>query len=260
MGLFSLEHHKAAYWADFAVYDVLALSMAAGLVWTCPPNQGWSALGSVALGVAVWSPLEYLLHRFVLHGLKPFSRWHARHHERPKALICSPTVLSTSLIASLFFLPLLWLGNTSWAMGLTLGLLIGYQAYALTHHLLHHWHVPRNTGHAGAVNRHWQNWWSKRRRWHARHHHSLPLSHFGVTTGLWDWIFESTARQPPATATIPPRLVQPLFDSEQTFTARFFTTGHWRPGAHHSPVMRAPTRTPLGRASSLPALVQPMRF
>ena len=128
MGLFSLEHRKFAYWADFAVYGVLMLSMAVGLVWACPTSQAWSVLGSVALGVAVWSPIEYLLHRFVLHGLRPFSLWHAQHHERPTALICSPTLLSTSLIASLFYLPLLWWGNPWWAMGLTLGLLIGYQA------------------------------------------------------------------------------------------------------------------------------------
>jgi outer membrane protein OmpA-like peptidoglycan-associated protein len=63
MGLFSLEHRKAAYWADFVLYGVLSVLMAAALLWLSPVSQRWWLLGSVGLGLAAWTPLEYLLHR-----------------------------------------------------------------------------------------------------------------------------------------------------------------------------------------------------
>ena len=59
-----------------------------------------TTLPLVALaGAATWTFLEYVLHRFVLHGVAPFSDWHRQHHLRPLALICSPTVLSAALFA-----------------------------------------------------------------------------------------------------------------------------------------------------------------
>ncbi len=56
-----------------------------------------------------WIAVEYALHRFVLHGLRPFSKWHAEHHRSPAALICTPTWVSALLIAVFVVLPTLWL-------------------------------------------------------------------------------------------------------------------------------------------------------
>jgi len=49
MGLFSLELRKAAYWADFVFYAVLAALMACALWWLGPTHLRWWLLGSLVL-------------------------------------------------------------------------------------------------------------------------------------------------------------------------------------------------------------------
>jgi cyclopropane-fatty-acyl-phospholipid synthase len=117
------------------------------------------------------------LHRFVLHGLEPFLSWHAKHHERPMALMSTPTLLSTSLVALLVFLPAVLAAGFWRASALTLGVTAGYLAYALTHHATHHW---RSSG----------PWMTRRKRWHARHHHMAAC--YGVSSSFWDRVFGST--------------------------------------------------------------------
>ena len=128
MGLFSLEHSKAAYRFDFAAYGFAVAALAVVLVVAAPRELGWEIVALALLGLAGWTAIEYALHRFVLHGLPPFSRWHAEHHQRPQALICAPTVVSASLIFVLIFLPALLFGDVWLACALTLGVLTGYLA------------------------------------------------------------------------------------------------------------------------------------
>ncbi|MEO7129310.1 MAG: sterol desaturase family protein, partial [Rhodoferax sp.] len=120
---------------------------------------------------------EYALHRFVLHGLHPFSDWHAAHHRHPTALICTPTVLSAGLMVSLVFLPALALVDLWHACGLTFGMLSGYLAYTLTHHAMHHGRAARG-------------WLQGRRRCHALHH-AAGSGDYGVTSVFWDHVFRS---------------------------------------------------------------------
>ena len=37
---------------------------------------------STSFVIVVYPAVWYRLHRFVLHGLRPFSGWHALHHQR----------------------------------------------------------------------------------------------------------------------------------------------------------------------------------
>jgi cyclopropane-fatty-acyl-phospholipid synthase len=181
VNLFSLEHSRAAYRADFALYGISVVVLAAVIVVGGPREQALGILASVAGGLTGWTLIEYVLHRYVLHGVRPFSRWHAEHHDRPTALICTPTVLSAALIVVLVFVPSLLLGSLWRASALTLGVLTGYLAYAVTHHATHHWR-------AGGA------WLKRRKRWHALHHHEGRPGFFGVTTGFWDHLFGSARR------------------------------------------------------------------
>ena len=182
MGLFSLEHSKAAYRLDFAVYGAAVAALAAVLLVAAPREQGWQIVALVLLGLASWTAIEYALHRFVLHGLQPFSRWHAEHHQRPQALICAPTLVSASLIAALIFLPALLMGGVWRGCALTLGVLTGYLAYAITHHATHHWRSDNA-------------WLQRRKRCHALHHHAaLEPGGYGVTSAFWDHVFRSIPR------------------------------------------------------------------
>lgn len=194
MSLFSLEHSSTAYWADFALYALLCLGMAATLLGVGPAGYGIALLLWVMGGVAVWSLLEYLLHRYVLHGVAPFSRWHAEHHLRPRSLIASPIALSLSLFLTMGTLPAWWLLGIWPALALTLGLMASYLAYGLTHHATHRG--------APAWIRH-NAWLSQRRICHAMHHaaHNIEARgevckpcHFGVSSSIWDVVFGTRSR------------------------------------------------------------------
>ena len=105
MGLFSLEHSKAAYRADFAIYLSAVVALALFLAVEAPPERWWATVALTVAGLISWSAIEYALHRFVLHGLQPFRGWHEAHHDRPSALICAPTVLSAGLIGTFRLTP-----------------------------------------------------------------------------------------------------------------------------------------------------------
>src|SRR6476646_9400235 len=141
MEFFALEHSRAAYRADFTLYGALVVALPVFLM-LAQPARAWPELGALALtGLLAWTLIEYAMHRFVLHGMAPFREWHAQHHARPSARIASPTILSAGLILGLVFLSALALGDVWTACALTLGVLIGYFGYAVTHHATHHWNL-----------------------------------------------------------------------------------------------------------------------
>jgi sterol desaturase/sphingolipid hydroxylase (fatty acid hydroxylase superfamily) len=182
----ALEHSRFAYRADLALYGAAVPLLAALLLAAGPRGLGPQLVAYAVLGLASWTAIEYALHRFVLHGIQPFRRWHAEHHQRPTALICTPTILSASLIATLVFLPA-WLVLGGWPAGaVTLGVLTGYLAYTVTHHATHHWR-------AGGA------WLLQRKRWHAQHHRAQHRAGdrpgcYGVTSSFWDHVFGSTGQ------------------------------------------------------------------
>lgn len=179
MGLFSLEHSKAAYRADFAVYGIGMAVLAAYLLLGGQRERWLASVVCVAVGLVAWTAIEYAVHRFVMHGLQPFRRWHAEHHERPSALICTPTIVSATLIGMLVFLPALLLGQPYLACALTLGVLAGYMAYGITHHAVHHWRADNR-------------WLRQHKRWHAIHHRQAERPGcYGVTSAFWDTVLAS---------------------------------------------------------------------
>ncbi|WP_297900111.1 sterol desaturase family protein [Metallibacterium sp.] len=183
MPLFTLEHSKAAYRVDFAVLGGASTGLGALLVLMSPRARLIETVACATLGLASWTFMEYGVHRFVLHGVKPFSTWHAEHHRRPAARIYAPTLASVVSIAALCYLPA-WLVLGHWpACALTFGVVVGDLAYSVTHHAVHHW------GGAGG-------WLGRRRHWHGLHH-ARPLErarrpgYYGVTSPFWDYVFRT---------------------------------------------------------------------
>lgn len=179
MAFFTIEHSKAAYRADFLSYGITVIALGYYLFSITLPVHRLEMIILILTGLLGWTLIEYALHRFVLHKIQPFRRWHVQHHQRPNALICTPTLLSATLIAALVFLPTLLLGNVGYACALTLGLLAGYLAYAITHHAIHHWHSD-------------STWLKRRKHWHARHHQAQQPVCYGVTSAFWDQVCGST--------------------------------------------------------------------
>jgi cyclopropane-fatty-acyl-phospholipid synthase len=182
MSLLSLEHSRAAYRADFIFYGVLLGIGMPVLLWSQTVDGRIQVALWTAIGLLSWSPLEYLLHRYVLHGIRPFSDWHALHHARPTALVASPTVMTLALFGLLVLWPATELLDWPRAVALTWGLVAGYLAYSTTHHATHHW-LARS------------RWLMDRKRWHAMHQHSPAGGHYGVTGTLWDRLLRSDGAQ-----------------------------------------------------------------
>lgn len=176
--IFTVEHTKVAYWLDFGLY-ALAIAVLAWFLILSGERIGFIYMTVLVLGgVMLWTFLEYILHRFVLHKVEPFKTWHGRHHTRPRALILAPTLLSSGLIVLLIFTPIFFLSGVLFATAFTVGLLIGYFVYALMHHAIHHWPVD------------WRYLHNKKRS-HALHHMQSVPANFGVTSSFWDRIFGS---------------------------------------------------------------------
>lgn len=187
MGLLALEHSRTAYRVDFAAYGLAVAGLGTLLVGWAPADRAAALAAWVGAGLVAWTFAEYAVHRFVLHGLRPFRDWHAEHHRRPQALVYTPTVISASAIALSVTLPSLWLADRWTSGALTLGMAAGCLGYSATHHALHH-HAP-----ARGV------WLRRRRRWHALHHRAglgPAPGRYGVTSGLWDAVFGTRAPAP----------------------------------------------------------------
>lgn len=136
---------------------------------------------TVALGVFLWTLVEYLLHRFAFHRYAKWTHsYHPRHHAAPRDiqfLFATPVwVAGGSAIGfAIFFLVM---GSATEALKLLAGFLAGYAYYEFVHYRIHF--------RAG------ETWLlRKQRSAHFQHHFYDPTRRFGVTTPLWDWVFRT---------------------------------------------------------------------
>lgn len=176
MNLFKVEFNKTAYLIDLLTYLVAPFIVLA-LIAHFGHRGDWPvAAMALVTGFIVWTLLEYIIHRFILHRFMPFRKWHDQHHSEPRAEIGTPTVISLLVLSVGVFLPAILLAGVKPGGGFALGILAGYGIYAWMHHGEHHWR---------AGNR----WFRQLKRGHAIHHHTRSDRNFGVTTSFWDRIF-----------------------------------------------------------------------
>ncbi len=128
---------SANYWA--AMLCDLAAALAFLALGLNRFSGAWVVAGGVVIaGFMSLGLLEYVLHRWVLHGPPSMARrGHAQHHAEPRALISTPLfVVMTGALAiwGLFGLVL----PAGVAALLVFGLYAGYNYFALVHHWQHH--------------------------------------------------------------------------------------------------------------------------
>jgi sterol desaturase/sphingolipid hydroxylase (fatty acid hydroxylase superfamily) len=167
---------RGAFFADFYVYP-LAAAVFLALPIAANPQRWIVTCAAAVTGLALWTLLEYLLHRFVLHHVKWVKNQHDMHHHDAKALVGTPTWFSFLVFLVTLTLPVLLASTVEIASGLTAGVMLGYLWYVTVHYGIHHWKF-RSSGYLGRL---------KSR--HALHHHFDDLGNFGVTSGLWDFVF-----------------------------------------------------------------------
>ena len=136
--------------------------------------------GVVIVGFISSGLLEYILHRWVLHGpLSMARRGHVQHHAEPRALISTPLfVIMTGALVIWGLLGLVLPAGV--AALLVFGLYAGYNYFALVHHVQHH--RGNDLACFGYLRRH--------ERHHHLHHHRQVVN-FGISTAIWDRLFGS---------------------------------------------------------------------
>lgn len=148
-----------------------------------------AALGWLALGLAIWSLAEYLLHRFMFHfdkSPKLHFFLHGIHHEYPNdhtRLVMPPGASGVMAVAFWF----LFRAVVGYEMALPLfaGFVAGYVWYDTTHYWAH---IAKPT----------TRWGRMLRRHHMQHHYATPHIRFGVSTPLWDVVFGTYKDKPGA--------------------------------------------------------------
>lgn len=213
----TLEHSRLAQGLDFVFIAAAAAALGWAAAATADGSPAWLGGLLVGAGLLAWTLLEYLLHRYVLHGLQPFRGWHALHHQRPQARIYAPTWLGAALLAGGILAPLWLLAGAHAAMAIGCGVMLGNGAYAVAHHQAHQPHAVARTG-----------WLGRQQARHRRHHGARHASaYFGVSTVLWDHVFDTARprqvrqRYRPAS---PAPAADPGFASAQTLAAPAPTT------------------------------------
>ncbi|MDR3679535.1 MAG: sterol desaturase family protein [Flavipsychrobacter sp.] len=146
----------------------------------------FSFSGFFLLGILVWSFTEYILHRFLFHFI-PKSSWgsrlhfifHGVHHDYPndaKRLVMPPSVsLPLAILFYCLFSLFLSIGNL---YAFFPGFVTGYLVYDISHYAIHHFNFK---------SKHWK----KIKKHHMLHHYSNSSKAFGVSSPLWDNIFQS---------------------------------------------------------------------
>ena len=180
-GLVSTRMTPLWFFLDFAIYPLLVVYfLFVGFsVWS--PEALLQSAAILVLAFAIWSLAEYLVHRYFLHHVPLLEAIHHAHHESPRALIGTPTVLSLAAFMGLAYWPVLELAGQQTAAAWMAGMLGGYLNYIAVHYAIHH------TGSNG------YGWAKALKRHHGLHHYQDGKTNFGVTNRLWDRLFGTLA-------------------------------------------------------------------
>jgi len=164
---------RARHFGDFVTVP-LAIAIFVDLA-------GIYRLHLVLAGVAAWTLLEYLVHRFVFHRHAVGQRLHQLHHDHPSDPDAERSSLSTPLLAFPIGYLLIGAAGVEDGSAIFAGLLLGYLAFIAVHYAVHRWPIEPGSRLYPAKLRHLT-------------HHCLEDCNFGVTTIFWDIVFRTQAR------------------------------------------------------------------
>ena len=145
-----------------------------------------SFVGWFAIGLFVWTIIEYIMHRYVFHfypksefGKKIHFIFHGVHHDYPndaKRLVMPPSA-SIPMALALYYL-FLYLLPAGTIYAFFSGFLIGYLAYDMMHYALHHANFK-------------SEFWKGLKKHHMLHHYSDSTKGYGVSSTIWDKVLGS---------------------------------------------------------------------
>src|ERR1700744_2085593 len=142
---------------------------------------GMYRLPLVFAGGAVWTLLEYLVHRFAFHHYHSIGqRLHQLHHDHPSDPDSERSSLSTPLLAFPVGLLLIHFAGVQDGSAIFAGLLIGYLVFIYVQYAGHRRPMPPASWLYAAKMRHLT-------------HHRLDNCNYGVTMSFWDVVFRTNS-------------------------------------------------------------------
>lgn len=199
-------HSRGRMYPVTLVYSVLLLGLL-GTAWHAA-MLGRAAAFSAA-GLALWTVMEYVVHRYILHvAFPPGRHWpsrvlhqlfdaaHGDHHARPWDGYHINGHLDTLWVA-VWLVPLSLLAPPYTASLIVAGLFTGYVVEEWAHHAMHF------------NNYRWRYFQYVRRR-HLYHHsrHGVGTA-YGITSDFWDWVFGTRIPLPQRRRLLPARGARP---------------------------------------------------
>ena len=156
------------------------------LTWAFRSGHAGLGLGFALLAVLAWPPLEYLVHRYILHGVFPrggtlvarclhhlFDASHADHHARPWDGMYINGHLDTLFVAAVLC-PLSFLAPHYTVPLFVAALFECFVVEEWTHHAIHFWNFK-------------SPYFQYVRRRHLYHHSRQGVGlGYGITSGIWD--------------------------------------------------------------------------
>jgi dihydroceramide fatty acyl 2-hydroxylase len=171
-------NYWASYVTDFSCIIVFAyLGIRHGQSWP-------SILISTICGMAVFTLVEYSIHRWLLHdrrsSLFHLHEAHHNHPEKPSAFLF-PTSIIVLMLVWLFLTHVVHMQSASFFLA---GLSAGYCYFGVLHHVEH----------STRINQIPFRWLQSRWAAHSVHHH-IEENNFGVITSFWDYVFGTHQKQ-----------------------------------------------------------------
>ena len=120
------------------------------------------------LGVIAYSLVEYIVHRWLLHG--PMKAQHREHHRDPTKHIRVPLMIVAPVLALVFLVV---------SPALAVGMLACWAGSGVLHRKLHTTNLTMP--------------WLLRLQHHHMRHHRRATMNYGVSSVLWDKLFRTLA-------------------------------------------------------------------
>ena len=167
------------FWIPVIIYFIYNASVMGGM-------EALSIFLYFIYGLAFWTLAEYVLHRWVFH-FHPTSSWgkrihfifHGVHHDYPKdrLRLVMPLSASIPMATIIYFIFYPFFGEYTLSCFFA-GFLFGYLIYDECHYAMHHANFKSGL-------------FKKIKDHHMLHHYSDPEKGFGVSSMIWDKIFNS---------------------------------------------------------------------
>lgn len=183
-----------------ATPHVIYLPLMAYMLYVAAVQRGLAfiaVIGLFAVGILIWTLVEYTMHRWVFH-YEPKTKWgrqlhfmlHGVHHDYPNdaSRLVMPPAVSIPLAFIFYGIFLLLFGRFTPAI--FAGLLAGYLFYDTLHYATHHFPMRHGI-------------WLRLKKYHLRHHYQDDHAGFGVSSPLWDYIFQTHKSPEEATSARP---------------------------------------------------------